>query len=238
MLLSLSSFLTSPFPLNLLKQKYSFIVDIITECWDADADCRPPASLISKRLNEFQNGGYTSSPPLPPLSNKPSKESGFHSLAGQPLLSSSGVNNDTLAPDYDINTPLPPTPTPSSPSITLSPTEIKSRTVHDFSSSSTSSSSCPIRSSLPIHYSPAKKSDTSDPRSRKAVTPLRSNSGKPTDLGSGNISGGDLFSQYDLSSSSGAGDVVSPLCDDVRKFSLQLDYFKPDNDENPTETTL
>lgn len=228
-------------PFLSLIQKYSIIADIITECWDAHPEGRPPASLIQRRLKEFQETGYTSSPHLPPLSNKSSKESGFHSLAGQPILSSSGVNNDPLATDYDINTPLPPTPTPSSPSITLSPTEIKSHTVHDFSSSSTSSSSCPTRSSIPILYSPAKKSDTSDPRNRKAVTPLRSNPGKPTDLSSGNNSGGDLFSQYDLSSNSGAGDVVSPLCDDVRKFSLQLDYtedFKPDNEENPTETTL
>ena len=203
------------------------------ECWDADAEGRPTALLIMKRLLEFQSGGFTSSPPLPPLSSKASKESGFHSLTGQPLLVST-VNSTTAAPDYNINTPLPPTPTPSSPSITLSPTELKSRTVHDFSSSSTSSSSCPIRSSLPLPYSPTRRA-SGEPGNKKATSSLRSNSGRPTDLNNGRV--GDLFSQYELSSGSmGAGDIVSPVCND---FSLRCGQdFKVDGEDDPTETAL
>ena len=125
---------------------YDIVVETMRESWDPDADARPSAQLIKTRLKSFHNTID------PPPKHVASKESGFASFA---------------FPHSDsYTTPLPPTPTLSSPSITMSPTEVKSHPTNF------------LVGSLPV-YSP---SSTSSIKDQMYEGFKRSNNNRPTNI--------------------------------------------------------
>lgn len=161
------------------------------ECWDAEGGARPSSQLIKSRLVQFQSNNYSSS-----LTNIHSKESGFVSLGNHPAPQLPNSNS--------FNTPLPPTPTPSySPSITMSPTELKPHRPCSFGS-------YPIYpSSLPS--SPQRQGLLARANERGERQTNRSN--RPTDLGF-------MTSSHAFSTSP----ALSPSHEEPIKISIRPSY--------------